>query len=195
MEYSWLYTLISGTGYSKLGTFIKLSPSANRWVPGWQVTPGFAGNDSPSFVFPTAIASKSSAGGSGSGRPPVGNKPSFLGGGGGASSHLSGKRGTEDLDFFIGDEALAAAGGPGYGINYPIRHGQIENWDAMERYWSNSIFKYLRVEPEDHYFLMTEPVRYLGRLTFLRAKADLLVTASESSRESWEHCRDHVRVV
>jgi hypothetical protein len=31
----------------------------------------------------------------------------------------------------------------------------------MERFWSNSIFKYLRVEPEDHYFLLTEPVRLL----------------------------------
>jgi actin-related protein 3 len=30
----------------------------------------------------------------------------------------------------------------------------------MERFWSNSIFKYLRVEPEDHHFLLTEPVRY-----------------------------------
>ena len=63
----------------------------------------------------------------------------------------------------------------GYGIHYPIRHGQVENWvnslaparvldtnfvqDHMERFWSNSIFKYLRVEPEDHYFLLTEPVR------------------------------------
>lgn len=28
----------------------------------------------------------------------------------------------------------------------------------MERFWSNSMFKYLRVEPEDHYFLLTEPV-------------------------------------
>jgi actin-related protein len=28
----------------------------------------------------------------------------------------------------------------------------------MERFWSNSIFKYLRVEPEDHHFLLTEPV-------------------------------------
>jgi actin-related protein 3 len=27
----------------------------------------------------------------------------------------------------------------------------------MERFWSNSIFKYLRVEPEDHHFLLTEP--------------------------------------
>ncbi|KAJ6144563.1 hypothetical protein N7470_008458 [Penicillium chermesinum] len=128
----------SGTGYSKLG---------------------FAGNDSPSFVFPTAIATKAGAGSAGSSgaRPPVANKPSFLGGSGGASSNLASKRGTEDLDFFIGDEALAAGNGPGYGVNYPIRHGQIENWDYMERFWSNSIFKYLRVEPEDHYFLLTEP--------------------------------------
>ncbi|WKT49167.1 Actin family [Fusarium oxysporum f. sp. vasinfectum] len=113
----------NGTGFSKLG---------------------FAGNDSPSFVFPTAIATKGPTGGAG-------------GSGAGAGGHLSGKRGTEDLDFFIGDEAIAASGGPGYGLHYPIRHGQIENWDHMERFWSNSIFKYLRVEPEDHYFLLTEP--------------------------------------
>ncbi|KAI7976659.1 hypothetical protein EIK77_009890 [Talaromyces pinophilus] len=108
--------------------------------------PGFAGNDSPSFVFPTAIATKAAGGGgaAASGRPAVANKPSFLGGGGGGGGHLAGKRGTEDLDFFIGDEALSAANGPGYGIHYPIRHGQIENWDHMERFWSNSIFKYLR---------------------------------------------------
>lgn len=130
----------NGTGYSKLG---------------------FAGNDAPSFVFPTAIATKGptgGSGGSGSGRPAVGAKPSFLtGGGGSGGGHLQMKRGTEDLDYFIGDEALAAASGPGYGIHYPIRHGQIENWDHMERFWSNSIFKYLRVEPEDHHFLLTEP--------------------------------------
>ncbi|GAO13325.1 hypothetical protein UVI_02013380 [Ustilaginoidea virens] len=85
----------NGTGFSKLG---------------------FAGNDSPSFVFPTAIATKGAAGGgggSGSGRPAIANKPSFLTGGAGPSSHLNSKRGTEDLDFYIGDEALSAASGPG----------------------------------------------------------------------------------
>ena len=134
---------------------------------------GFAGNDSPSFVFPTAIATKAGAGSAGSSagsRPAVANKPSFLGGSGGGSSHLSAKRGTEDLDFFIGDEALAAGSGPGYGVNYPIRHGQIENWDHMERFWSNSIFKYLRVEPEDHYFLLTEPVRQIVYLQLPRTQ-------------------------
>lgn len=86
---------------------------------------GFAGNDSPSFVFPTAIATKGGAGGSGgsgSGRPAVANKPSYLTGGAGPGGHLSMKRGTEDLDFLIGDEALAAANGPGMcGGN---RHGR-----------------------------------------------------------------------
>ncbi|KAJ2916599.1 hypothetical protein MD484_g3811, partial [Candolleomyces efflorescens] len=71
--------------------------------------------------------------------------------------NLASKRGVEDLDFFIGDEALANAKTPGYGVHYPIRHGMIENWDHMERYWEQTIFKYLRAEPEDHYFLLTEP--------------------------------------
>jgi actin-related protein 3 len=41
-----------------------------------------------------------------------------------------------------------------YGLHYPIKHGQIENWDHMERFWEQSIFKYLRAEPEDHYVLL-----------------------------------------
>lgn len=30
----------------------------------------------------------------------------------------------------------------------------IDNWDLMERFWEQSIFKYLRAEPEDHYVLL-----------------------------------------
>ena len=41
-------------------------------------------------------------------------------------------------------------------INYPIRHGLVENWDNMERLWQRCMFKYLRCEPEEHYFLLTE---------------------------------------
>lgn len=90
---------------------------------------GFAGNDSPSFVIPTAIASNEAS--------------------------LRGKRATPN--YVIGDEALARADGQSYSLNYPIRHGQIESWDQMERFWESSIFKYLRCEPEDHRFLLTEP--------------------------------------
>ncbi|KAI1039266.1 hypothetical protein LB505_007374 [Fusarium chuoi] len=98
---------------------------------------GFAGNDSPSFVFPTAIATKGptgGAGGSGSGRPAVANKPSFLTGGAGAGGHLSGKRGTEDLDFFIGDEAIAASGGPGrqpYELEFMNSADKLRIWSSL----------------------------------------------------------------
>ena len=56
-------------------------------------------------------------------------------------------------DFYIGDEADTV----GYAAKYPIRHGVVEDWDLMERFWEQCIFKYLRAEPEDHYFLLTEP--------------------------------------
>ena len=45
----------------------------------------------------------------------------------------------------------------------------------MERFWSNSIFKYLRVEPEDHYFLLTEPVS--AWYIFLDPCTDLVLAA------------------
>ncbi len=71
---------------------------------------GYAGNNDPQFVLPTAIATRDSASTGTSG--PTGN--------------LASKRGIEDLDFFIGDEALANS--KTYSVNYPVRHGQVENW-------------------------------------------------------------------
>lgn len=136
---------------------------------------GFAGNDSPSWVFPTAIATAQRSAGSNSSKSSSAMSSSAQGtytSGGNSTSatsfntlaasslisnNLAGKRGTEDLDFYIGNEALLAAQGPSYSLHYPIRHGQVENWDHMERFWENSIFKYLRTEPEDHFFLLTEP--------------------------------------
>ncbi|KAF0045748.1 hypothetical protein F2P81_002277 [Scophthalmus maximus] len=63
-------------------------------------------------------------------------------------------KGVDDLDFFIGDEAIDK---PSYATKWPIRHGIVEDWDLMERFMEQIIFKYLRAEPEDHYFLLTEP--------------------------------------
>lgn len=94
---------------------------------------GYAGNREPQFIIPSTIAIKDNVA-----------DP--------AKRRLA--RGIDDLDFYIGDEALDATG---YSIKYPIRHGLVEDWDLMERYWEQCIFKYLRAEPEDHYFLLTEP--------------------------------------
>ncbi len=54
-----------------------------------------------------------------------------------------------------------------YSIHYPIRHGMIDNWDHMERFWEQSIFKYLRAEPEDHYVLLVSAL-YLFLLHMVR---------------------------
>ncbi|CAB4003235.1 actin-related 3 [Paramuricea clavata] len=96
---------------------------------------GFAGNTEPQFILPSAIAIKESA--------KVGDK-----------NQRRTTKGVEDLDFFIGDEAVEK---PQYSTKWPIRHGIVEDWDLMERFWEQCIFKYLRAEPEDHYFLLTEP--------------------------------------
>lgn len=95
---------------------------------------GFAGNVEPQYIVPTVIATQE---------------------GKGTQKAATQKKGVEDLDFFIGDEALSY--NRTYDIFYPVRHGQIENWTHMELFWEQCIFKYLRCEPEDHYFLLTEP--------------------------------------
>lgn len=91
---------------------------------------GYAGNTEPSFIMPSYIATAQKAVG-------------------------LAQKGVEDLDFYIGDEALAAA--KSYEISTPVRHGQVDNWTHMEMFWEQTVFKYLRAEPEDHYFLITEP--------------------------------------
>ena len=148
----------NGTGYSKVG-YVSSNQSFCRVVANKLVLPALQeiltphcmytfvdrviGLTSLLSVFPTAIATRGSASQT-SRAPAIPVKP----------GHLASKRGVEDLDFFIGDEALANAKTPGYGVHYPIRHGMIDNWDHMERYWEQTIFKYLRAEPEDHYFLL-----------------------------------------
>lgn len=92
---------------------------------------GYAGNVDPQYIIPTVLATKGEEG-------------------------LQGKKdGVDDLDFHAGDKAFDNAST--YQINYPIRHGIIDNWDNMERLWQRCMFEYLRCEPEEHYVMLTEP--------------------------------------
>jgi len=59
------------------------------------------------------------------------------------------------LDFFIGSEAMVKR--ENYNVDYPIRHGIVANWDNMEKFWQRCIYGYLSCDPEEHYFLLTEP--------------------------------------
>ncbi|CEF96625.1 Actin-related protein 3 (Arp3) [Ostreococcus tauri] len=89
---------------------------------------GFARNVRPSHVIPTCVAAN------------------------GATT--SGKM-MDDLDVAIGREAMALSASRE--VRWPIRHGTVENWEDMERFWQASVCRYLRCDPEDHYFLLTEP--------------------------------------
>lgn len=33
----------------------------------------------------------------------------------------------------------------------------IKDWDGVEKFWHKSIYSYLRCEPEEHRFILTEP--------------------------------------
>jgi actin-related protein 3 len=35
--------------------------------------------------------------------------------------------------------------------------GMIKDWDGIEKFWHKSIYSYLRCEPEEHRFILTEP--------------------------------------
>lgn len=105
---------------------------------------GFAGNVEPQYIIPSVIATPDAKGTQGG-----------LGATARAASSSTQSKGIEDLDFFIGDEAFEKS--KTYATHNPIRHGQVDNWTHMERFWEQCIFKYLRCEPEDHYFLLTEP--------------------------------------
>ena len=91
---------------------------------------GYAGNFEPSALIPTFISTVSQR---------VADK----------------KDDAEDLDFFIGHDATIKR--PNYNVDYPIREGVVSNWDNMEKYLQRCIYQHLRADPEEHYFLMTEP--------------------------------------
>ena len=94
---------------------------------------GYAGNAEPSYIIPSTIAVS----------------------GGNDSSTVRSRQGIDDLDFYIGKEALDHAST--YQVNYPIAQGIIQNWDSMEKLWQRCIFQHMRCEPEEHYMLLTEP--------------------------------------
>ncbi|XP_015074111.1 actin-related protein 3-like isoform X1 [Solanum pennellii] len=107
---------------------------------------GFAGNVEPCFILPTVVAANESF----VNQPRALTKNSNW-----LAQHSAGVM--ADLDFFIGDEALTRSkSSSNYNLTYPIQHGQVDNWDSMERFWQQCIFNYLRCDPEDHYFLLTE---------------------------------------
>ena len=89
---------------------------------------GFSGDDAPRAVFPCVI-----------GRPY--NEATMVGLGG--------------MTRFIGDEAQAKRGV--LKLKHPIERGIVTNWEDMEAVWHHTFYNELRVAPEEHPILLTEP--------------------------------------
>lgn len=60
-----------------------------------------------------------------------------------------------DLDYYIGQEAENRR--RNLNVKSPIADGVVDDWDSMEKFWNRCIYGYLQCNPEDHYFLLTEP--------------------------------------
>jgi len=61
----------------------------------------------------------------------------------------------EQLDFFIGNEVQVTS--TTHNVKNPISAGVIQDWELMEKFWHRSIFDYLKCDPEEHVFILTEP--------------------------------------
>lgn len=58
-------------------------------------------------------------------------------------------------DAYVGDEAKTSRAI--LATSYPIIKGVVEKWDDMEKVWHHTFYNELRVAPEDHPVLLSEP--------------------------------------
>ena len=99
---------------------------------------GLAGDKAPSVIFPSIVGHL--RGCQGPGGPPLGYP-----------------------EFYVGNEIKKEERYYGHAdhvpltVKYPIKHGIVTDWYDMEEIWRHTFFKELRVEPEEHPVLLTEP--------------------------------------
>lgn len=106
---------------------------------------GYAGNLDPSYIIPSTIATNL-------GKVSIIFIPDLT-----LSLFQKGTNKFEnpDLDFYIGDEAISHS--KSHQLSYILKSGQIEDWEGIEKFWHKSMYSYLRCEPEEHRFILTEP--------------------------------------
>ncbi|XP_072532809.1 uncharacterized protein [Salminus brasiliensis] len=92
------------------------------------VKAGFADQDLPSLIFPTAI---------------------------GVPKYEEVMSGSAQRDVYVGHDAQHMRGV--LTLHYPLKNGIISNWDQMEMIWQH-VFQQLCVDAEDHPVLLTEGV-------------------------------------
>jgi actin-related protein len=57
-------------------------------------------------------------------------------------------------EYYIGEEAMQLKGV--LKLMFPVEHGIIEDWTAMEKIWHYTFYTDLRIDPSEHPVLLTE---------------------------------------
>lgn len=91
---------------------------------------GFAGDDAPRAVFPSVI---------GKIHPGI---------------HIM-SGGFKPRESYVGDEAQSFRSF--LSLEYPMKHGVVCDWDGMEKVWHHTFYNELRVTPDEHPVLLSEP--------------------------------------
>ena len=91
---------------------------------------GYAGEDQPRTVFPTLVG-----------------YPKYQGIMSDVDHYVR--------EYYVGEEAMNLRGV--LKLMYPLEHGSVRDWDAMEKIWHYTFHNDLRVNPADHPVLLTEP--------------------------------------
>ena len=96
---------------------------------GGYVQAGFAGDNAPRVVFPLIVA-----------RPKYPNVMSVV----------------DDRAVYIGDEARMRRGAMAFSSFF--HRGVVTDWEKMERIWHHTFYNEMKVAPEEHPLLVTEPL-------------------------------------
>lgn len=96
---------------------------------------GYAGNMEPSYIIPSAIALKNEA-----------------------RMRNNNAHRVADLDFCIGEDANRVKSDPqNWEFHKLLKSGQVDTWEGIEKFWHKAINQYIRCEPSEHKFILTEP--------------------------------------
>eukprot|EP01083_Nonionella_stella_P297927 1011497_1 len=93
---------------------------------------GFAGDDTPRTTFTSVV-------------------------GGLRNQGVNVAIGVPDKHVYVGDEAMKKRTGGILSLRYPIERGIVTSWDDMEKIWHYTFYNKLRIQPQEHHVLLSEP--------------------------------------
>ncbi|KAG1047579.1 hypothetical protein G6F43_009977 [Rhizopus delemar] len=94
---------------------------------------GYAGEDTPRVMFPTQIGYTE-----------------------GQDGEDVSMEETKKREYYIGDNKINKFKS-NLNITHPLKDGMIEDWEAVEHVWDTAFRSMLRIQPEEHPLLCTEP--------------------------------------